>query len=87
VTSAEAQALGDVRGYALANRIEYAPHARLRMRERHVSREDVRSALVTAMSCQAEPDERWKVPGVDTFGDDLAVIVVIEDGVVVVTLF
>ena len=81
------QALEDGRGYANANRFEYGPHARLRMRERRVSREDVLSALVMATSCQAEPDDRWKVLGVDTSGDDLTVIVVIEDGVVVVTLF
>ena len=87
MTQAEAQALADVRGYALANRIEYGPHAWQRMRERGVFREDVRNALTTAQSCQAEPDDRWKVPGVDTAGDDLTVIVVLEDGVVVVTLF
>lgn len=87
MTQAEAQALADVRGYALAYRIEYGPHAWKRMRERGAKREDVREALVTATICQAQPEERWKVTGLDTAGDALTVIVVIEDGVVVVTLF
>jgi hypothetical protein len=87
MTAAEAQALADVRGYALANRIEYGPHARKRMRERGAGRADVREALVTAIACRAEADERWKVTGIDTAGDELTVVVVIEDGVVVVTLF
>ena len=87
MTPAEARALADIQGYALANRIEYGPHAWGRMRERGARREDVRSALVTATSCQAQPDDRWRVPGQDTEGELLTVIVVLEDGVVVVTLY
>lgn len=83
----EAEALARIRGYAGANRIEYSSHARQRMRERGASREDVRSALVTARDCSSQPDERWTVVGEDTLGDELTVVVVIEDGVVVVTLF
>lgn len=45
MTPAEARALADVRGYALANRIELGPHARQRMWERGAEREDVREAL------------------------------------------
>jgi len=41
---------------------------------------------VNTQSCQAEPDDRSKVPGVDTAGDDLTVVV-LEDETVVVTLF
>jgi len=87
VSPAEAQALADVRGFALANRIEYGRHARERMQQRGAGREDVRHALVTATSCEARPEDRWKVAGVDTAGDELTAIVVLEDGVVVVTLF
>ena len=43
-------------------------------------------AIVNTQSCQAEPDDRSKVPGVDTAGDDLTVVV-LEDETVVVTLF
>ncbi len=87
VIPAEAQALADVRGYALANRIDYAPHAWQRMRERGAKREDVREALATATVCHAEPKERWRVEGRDKDGDAMAAIVVFEDGVLVVTLF
>jgi hypothetical protein len=58
------------------------------MRERGASRADVRRALETATGCEAEPDERWKVTGgVDLDGDPLGAVVVLEDGVVVVTVF
>jgi len=91
MTPAEAQALEDVHGYTLANRVEIQGHAWKRMRERGAKREDVRSALVTAKDCQAEPEvrgeARWKVAGVDTAGDALDVVVELVDGVIVVTLF
>ena len=87
VTGAEAQALADIRGYALAGRIEVVPHAGRRMRERGVYFEDLRHALANAAVCHTEAKGRWKVPGKDEAGDDLTVIVVLEDGVVVVTLY
>jgi hypothetical protein len=88
VTSAEAQALADVRGYASAGRIALAePHVPKRMRERGVRFEDLRCALTGATACHAEPKERWRVDGRDRDGDDLTVVVVLEDGVLVVTLF
>ena len=91
VTLAETQALADVRGYALADRIKIEGHARKRMRERGASYDDIRSALVTAKECQfqeeARGEARWKVIGWDMVGDDLSVIVELTDGVVVVTLY
>jgi hypothetical protein len=87
VTPAEAQALADVRGYASAGRIEVEPHAIQRMRARGVRFEDLQRALTGATACRAEPKDRWRVEGRDRDGDDLAVIAVLEDGVVVVTLF
>lgn len=35
----------------------------------------------------AQPSGRWRVHGVDGDGDALEVIVVMEDGLIVVTLF
>ena len=87
MTQDEAQALADIRGYALAGRIEVVPHAGRRMRERGVYFEDLRHALASALVCHAEPGDRWRVPSKDEVGDDLTVVVVFEDGVVVVTLF
>jgi len=87
VTDAERVALQDIRGYASANRIGYGPHAVQRMLERNVRRVDVRNALVHARKCRAQPNARFKVTGPDFDGDELDVIVVIADGVLVVTLF
>ena len=83
----ERAALRDIRGYASANRIEYAPHALLRMRQRNVRGVDVETALKAARICFAQPNGRYKVTGPDFDGDDLDLVVIIEDGVLVVTLF
>jgi hypothetical protein len=82
-----AEALQDIRGHALAGRIEVVPHAGRRMRERGVGFGDLRHALTTATACKSEPEERWKVDSTDLEGDALTVVVTLEDGVVVVTLF
>lgn len=87
MTPAEAQALADVRGYALAGRVEVKRHAAQRMRERRVSAADLRSALTRATRCKAQPGDHWRVSGPDAEGDELTVVVAIEAGVVVVTLF
>jgi hypothetical protein len=87
VTDAERAALRDIRGYASANRIGYTPHALQRMVQRNVRREDIRHALVAARACKAQPNGRYKATGPDVDGDDLDVVVAIEDGVLVVTLF
>ncbi len=80
------QALADVRGYASAGRISYTNHARARMATRGANAAHVRSALMGATACVADAD-KWKVTGPDLDGDDLTCVVVIEAGVVVVTVF
>lgn len=87
MTPAEAQALADVRGYASAGRYVLSAHAKRRALERGVRPADVRFALVSALTCCDQGDGSWKVPSRDMDGDDLTVVVVIEDGVLVVTLF
>lgn len=57
------------------------------MGERGASVEDVRAALMDAQSCEAASDDRWRIEGPDLDGDDVEMIVVVEDDVVVVTLF
>ena len=81
------EALQLIRGYVAAGRYVIVGHALQRMRERRVSEGDVVSALKAGRSCRPEPHERWKVVGPDLDGEDLAVVVVLEDGVVVVTVF
>ena len=79
--------LQDIRGYAAAGRWAMTAHARRRAAERGVRPEDVRHALTTASTCSEQGDGSWKVPSQDTAGDDLTTIVMLEDGVLVVTLF
>jgi Domain of unknown function (DUF4258) len=86
MNAGELAALRDVRGYAAANRIFYSPHARERVQERCGSVEHVRHALTNATQCAAN-GARWKATGPDLDGDELTVVVVIEDGVIVVTVF
>lgn len=57
------------------------------MMERNVRHGDLRNALVEAQSCVARRDDSWRVSGPDLDGDDLTVVLVIEDGLVVVTVF
>jgi hypothetical protein len=82
-----AEALAAIQGYAGANRIRIESHARKRMKQRGARYEDVRCALMTASRCDLQDNDRWKLPGTDTDGDELTCIVVIEDEAVVVTIF
>src|SRR5512132_177645 len=87
MTRAELAALNDVRAHAAAGRISLTTHARARMAQRNVKPGDLRSALVSAASCKDQLDGKWKVTGPDLDGDTLDVVVVIEAGVLVVTVF
>lgn len=80
-------ALADIKGFGAANRIRIGRHAWERMAERGVLYEDVRNALATARSCKAQDGGRWKVFGSDGDGDELVLVVVLEAGVIVVTVF
>lgn len=83
-----AAALGEIRRYATQGRIVVSSHARKRMNERGATREDIRHALCVAKQCRASPDGRgrWEVPSADDDGQPLLVVVVIESGVLVVSL-
>ncbi|MBI5479594.1 MAG: DUF4258 domain-containing protein [Deltaproteobacteria bacterium] len=82
------EALEAVRGYAAANRIRLTGHVLERMEERCVTYGDVREALMTATVCRPEPNDRWLVTGGRNQDEEpLALVVVLEDRVVVVTVF
>lgn len=81
------EALADIRGYAGVGRIVLTFHAEQRMGERGVTARDVRHALVNAGRCNGLPEDRWKVYGADLSGEELVLVVVLEDGVIVVTVF
>ena len=83
-----AEAIAQVRGYAAANRIQIGPHAKTRMGQRGVTYRDLRNALEHATRCvAAEQPGRWRVTGPDLDAEELTTVVVIHDGVVVVTVF
>ena len=81
------EALADIRGFAGANRVELSGHAKTRCYERGVTFREVVEALAGARSCSAEPKDRWKVDGNDADGEPLVLIVAIEDGLIVVTVY
>jgi hypothetical protein len=56
------------------------------MIERGVTAEDVRSVLTGAESCRAAGN-RWRVSGLDAFGERLELVVELGAEVIVVTLF
>jgi hypothetical protein len=57
------------------------------MAERGATVADVRHALTNATSCEAAERGRWRVTGKDLDQEVLRVVVVLEAGVVVVTVF
>lgn len=81
-------ALGTIRQYAVAGRLIYTAHAREQMAKRNISRGDVNRALQNAKSCRAgDTAAKWIACGPDLDGDDLDVVVVIEAGLVIVTVY
>jgi hypothetical protein len=82
-----AEVLKTIRGYAAANRITLTGHARKRMAERNVRYADIRTALVNARSCRPADGTNWRATGPDVDGDDLDVVVALEDGLIVVTIY
>ena len=87
------RALAMVRELAAARRISLTKHARERMRPAPLGRgcsfADLCCALSAAVRCEPSADDpgRWIVAGADLDGDDLSAVVVILDGLLVITLF
>jgi hypothetical protein len=84
-----AEALEDVRGYAKAGRIMMSGHADQEMRNAGATFADVQRALSNAQKCRPSKDspDRWVITGPDLDEDDLTLVVVIESGVIVVTVW
>jgi len=57
------------------------------LEERRTSAAEFRVILVGASRCTMQANGRLRVHGIDRDGEALDAIVVIEDGVIVVTLF
>lgn len=85
-----AEALRAIRGFAKANRFRFTAHAAREAVECGATRGDVRCALSNAKSIRASGRERasdWTVTGPDLVGDDLDIAVIIEDGILIVTVY
>lgn len=92
VSPDEFKALEAIHGYAGANRIDLTAHALRRLRQRGGGPADAVFALVHATICadqRGDPGRAgdWRVTGPDTDGDDLTCAVILDDGVLVVTVF
>ncbi len=88
----ELTTLVEVRGYSGTNRVTLSFHANRRLRQRGGGPADAVYALAHAVSCtdqRADPSRAgdWRITGPDTEGDDITCVVVLADGVVVVTVF
>ena len=62
-------------------------HARQRMAQRGAGVADIKHGLSIARSCKLQDNGRWRVPTDDLDGDDLTLIVALDHGVVIVTVF
>lgn len=85
-----AEALRVVRGLGRANRFRLTAHAEREAGECGASREHIRCALIHAKSIRASGPRRasdWTVVGPDLDGDDLEIALIIEDGLLVVTVY
>lgn len=86
------QILMDLRGYASANRVITTAHARKQMRVRRVKYADLRHALIVMRTCKRSYEQdgswqgKWEVASCDEEGVPLTLIVVADDGVVVITV-
>lgn len=86
-----AEAIDAIRGFAKANRYRLTEHAwqRLRGVGRNVltTEEDVANALREAKTARFQAENgRWRVEGPDMDGDDLTLVVEIQDGLLVITV-
>lgn len=81
------EALELIQEYAMFGRVSFGDHALEQMEDRNITDEDIYNVLDTATSCFAEPKERWKVKGLDTWGVELIVIMTINGAACVITIF
>jgi hypothetical protein len=84
------EALRTVRALARANRLRFTAHAAREALECGATRDDVRCALANAKRIRPSGKGRasdWTVVGPDKSGDDLEVALILEDGVLVITVY
>jgi hypothetical protein len=85
-----AEALRVVRGLARANRIRLTAHAAREAVECGATRDDIRCALADAKRIRASGRGRasdWTAVGSDKSGDDLEVALILDEGILVITVY
>lgn len=82
----ETEALEAIRGMARAGRYSLSRHARTEMYEAKATEEDVREAMINAKSIRPTEKGRWRIKGPDLDGDELEVVIAIEDQLIIVTV-
>ena len=80
-----ADALVEIQGCARLNYIRFSTHARQRMRERNVT---YREVLFVIQKCTKIEDSAgcWCIWGPSGSGDDLKIVLVLQNGILVVTI-
>jgi hypothetical protein len=82
-----ARARKRIRELARQNRYVLTGYCALRLLQRSISGDDVRSVLMAPSGCWPQAGGRWKLEGRDRDGDDLFLIVELMEGLIVVTAF
>jgi hypothetical protein len=90
MSPAEQNALKDCQGYAAAGRMRLSWHVESEsMPDRGATIDDVKEAIRTSTNCKWQPDKNtWRLEGgMDLDDETMTVIAVLDDGVLVVTIF
>lgn len=83
-----ADMLARVRGYTRAGRwMVDRHHCVPRMRQRHIQMRDIEHGLLAGTECHLQENGRWKLGTTDCDGDPLVLILHVDDGILVVTVF
>ena len=84
------EALRAIRGLANANRFRLTVHAAKEAAVCGATRDDIRCALANARSVRASGKGRssdWMVMGPDLDGDDFEIALILEDGILIITVY
>jgi hypothetical protein len=83
-----AAALAEAKRIAATGVFFISNHAALRMRQRTVKRPDIQAAIASAVSAADQGNEKWLVEGgLDTQGDGLTLVVLLDGGMMIVTVY
>jgi hypothetical protein len=84
------EVLEAIRSCGRANRIRFTAHAAREAAECGATRDDIRCALANAKSIRASGRGRssdWTVMGPDLDGDDVEIALILEGGVLIITVY